>query len=120
MAARDVIRGLIVLGFERDMQYLGAYRAWQEAVLIDAGLARKQKLIHAWTSARVAGAFRLLQRLPGARSGVDIDGLAQVLDSLFWSLLAMAARRRDVTLRRAVDGTVHLIHHALFVDRRRF
>jgi AcrR family transcriptional regulator len=115
---RDLLYELLRRGFEQDLSYLGAYRAWREAVLGDDDLARKQMLIHRWTSARIAAVFRRLQRYPGARPGVDIEELARVLDSLFWDLLARAARRRDVNLRRTVDATVHLVYHALFIDGR--
>jgi AcrR family transcriptional regulator len=114
---RAIIRDLLVRGFERDLRYLGAYRAWHEAVLADRELASKQELIHGWTTARVAAAFRRLQQLPSARADVDVDALARVMDSIFWSLLARAAHTRDKELDRAVDATTHLIYHALFVDR---
>jgi len=45
-AAGDVRAGLRQLlsgAFSRDLRYLGAYRAWQEAALSDPGLARKQE-----------------------------------------------------------------------------
>ena len=115
--ARAILRDLLQQAFERDVRYLGAYRAWREALLSDEDLARKQRLIHRWTSARVGAVFRKLARLPGARPDVDIEGTARVLDSLFWELLAQAARRRDARLERAVAATVHLIYHALFIDR---
>jgi AcrR family transcriptional regulator len=115
--ARGILSDLLQQAFEQDLRYLGAYRAWREALLSDEDLARKQRLIHRWTSARVGAVFRRLRRLPGGRPDVDIDGTARVLDSLFWDLLAQAARRRDAHLQRAVAATVHLIYHALFIDR---
>ena len=115
--ARDIVRDLLERGFSEDLRYLGAYRAWQEAVLTDHNLARKQAQILNWTSARAAAAFRQLQRLPNARPRVNVDALARVLDSLFWHLLAQASHNRDVNLRRSVETTTHLIYHALFMDR---
>ena len=114
--ARGILHDLLQRAFEQDLRYVGAYRAWREALLSDEDLARKQALIHRWTTARVAAVFRGLQRLPGARPDVDIEETARVLDALFWDLLVQAARRRDVHLRRAVAATVHLIYHALFID----
>jgi AcrR family transcriptional regulator len=113
---RAILHDLLQRAFEQDLRYLGAYRAWREALLSDEDLARKHALIRRWTSARVAAVFRGLLRLPGARPDVDIEGMARVLDSLFWDLLAQAARRRDAHLRQAVAATVHLVHHALFTD----
>jgi hypothetical protein len=67
------------------LHYLGAYRAWQEAVITHPDLAAKEAEIRAWTTSRVLTAFSLLQQLPAARSGVDIQGLASVMDSFFWT-----------------------------------
>ena len=114
--ARAVIHELLSRAFSHDLRYLGAYPAWQEAVLSDPDLARKQQEIHAWTTARVTGVFQRLQQLPGARRGVDIPGLAWVMDSFFWSLLAQAARMPKAELSRQVDSATHLIYHAIFID----
>jgi AcrR family transcriptional regulator len=113
---RAVVHELLARAFSHDLQYLGAYRAWQEAVLSDPDLARKQQEIHAWTTARVTGVFQRLQRLPGARPGVDIPGLARVMDSFFWSLLAQAVRMTAVELNRYIDSSTHIIYHAMFID----
>ena len=110
------IRELLSRAFSHDLRYLGAYRAWQEAVLSDPELARKQKAIQAWTTARVTTVVRLLQQLPGAREGVDIPGLGRVMDSFFWNLLGQAARLRSVELNQWIDSATHLIYHALFTD----
>ncbi|MFY9729950.1 MAG: TetR/AcrR family transcriptional regulator [Candidatus Acidiferrales bacterium] len=112
----SVIRGLLSRSFAHDLRYLGAYRAWQEAALTDAGLARKQKQIHAWTTGRVAALFERLAQLPGARKGVDLAGLARGMDSLFWSLLGQAVRMPKPELERWVESCTHLIYHALFMD----
>jgi len=110
------IHELLARAFSHDLHYLGAYRAWQEAVLSDADMGRKQQEINAWTTSRVAGVFQLLQQLPGARKGVDTPGLARVMDSFFWSLLAQAVRMPDIELGRWIDSATHLIYHALFAD----
>jgi hypothetical protein len=60
--------------------------------------------------------FQLLQQLPGARQGVDVQGLARVMDSYFWSLLAQAGRLPEVELNQQIDAATHLIYHALFTD----
>ena len=113
---RAGIRALLAGAFSHDLQYLGAYRAWQEAVLADPDLAEKQKEIHAWTTSRVTTVFQMLQQLPGARSGVDIRGLACAMDSFFWSLLARAEKFSKVELNRWIDAATHLIYHAMFTD----
>jgi AcrR family transcriptional regulator len=113
---RAAVRELLAQAFSHDLRYLGAYRAWQEAVLSDPELARKQAQIHAWTTTRVTTVFQLLQQLPGARPGVDIPGLARVMDTFFWSLLAQAVRMPAVELNQWVDSATHLIYHAMFFD----
>jgi AcrR family transcriptional regulator len=113
---RGGIRGLLAAAFAQDLRYLGAYRAWQEAVLSDPGFARKQVEIHKWTTGRVARLLTLLQQAPGARHGVDIAGLAAAMDSFFWSLLGQAAGFPQAELNRQIDVATHLIYHATFAD----
>src|SRR5258708_2112351 len=113
---RSGLRALLSRAFARDLSYLGAYRAWQEAVLSDTGLAHKQEKIHAWTTARVTAVFQALQQLPGARPGVDIEGLARAMDVFFWSLLARAVRLKETELNQWIDSATHLIYHAIFTD----
>ena len=113
---RTVVHELLAGAFSHDLRYLGAYRAWQEAVLSDPELARKQVEIHSWTTSRVTNVFQLLQQLPGARAGVDIVGLARVMDSFFWSLLGQAVRMPQVELKWWIDSATHLIYHAMFCD----
>jgi AcrR family transcriptional regulator len=118
-AAQDIragLRQLLSRAFSHDLHYLGAYRAWQEAVLSDPDLAKKQEEIHAWTTARVAAVFQFLQQMPGARQGVDVPGLARAMDTFFWTLLAQAVRMPDVELQQWIDSATHLIYHALFTD----
>ena len=118
-AASDVrsgLRELLSRAFSVDLRYLGAYRAWQEAVLSDSTLARKQAEIQAWTTTRVMTALQLLQQMPGARSGLDIPVLARVIDSFFWSLLAQAVRLPEIELNHWIDSATHLIYHAMFTD----
>jgi len=114
---RAVVHELLARAFSHDLRYLGAYRAWREALLSDAELGRKQVEIHAWTTARVTTVFKLLRQLPGARAGVDVPGLARVMDSFFWNLLGQAVLMPKVELNRWIDSATHLIYHAMFADR---
>jgi AcrR family transcriptional regulator len=113
---REGLRGFLTRALSADLQYLGAYRAWREAAITDAILARKEAEIRAWTTARVYQAFTLLQQLPGARRGVDLQALAQVMDGFFWNLLAQAVTLAKVDLEDWIDSAAHLIFHALFED----
>jgi len=114
---RAGLRAFLAQAFSADLQFLGAYRAWQEALLSDPDLAKKQQKIRTWTTARVTAAFERLQRLPGARPGVDVAGLARAMDSFFWNLLAQAVQLPSRELERWIDSATHLIYHALFTDR---
>jgi AcrR family transcriptional regulator len=113
---REGLRGFLTRALSADLQYLGAYRAWREAAVTDPALARKEAEIRAWTTARVYQAFTLLQQLPGARRGVDLKALAQVMDGFFWNLLAQAVTLAKVDLEAWIDSATHLIFHALFED----
>jgi AcrR family transcriptional regulator len=113
---RAVIHALIAAAFDRDLRYLGAYRAWEEAVLSDPDLARRHRALHGWTTGRVMAVFTALQRLPGARTDVDVARLARAMDTFFWSLLAQAVRMSKKELSEAIGAVTDLIYHALFVD----
>jgi AcrR family transcriptional regulator len=115
---RAALRGLLSRAFAHDLRYLGAYRAWQEAVLSGRHLAQKQAEIHAWTTGRITKVFQLLQQMPGARQGVDAAGLARVMDTFFWSLLAQALQIPKTELDRSIDSATHLIYHAIFTDSK--
>jgi AcrR family transcriptional regulator len=114
---RAGLRGLLVRALSTDLRYLGVYRAWQEALASDSELERKEHEIRAWTTARVFVAFTMLEQLPGARRGVDLQGLAQVMDSFFWNFLARAESLSKAELNRWIDSATHLLYHALFRDR---
>jgi hypothetical protein len=47
---------------------------------------------------------------------VDIPGLARIVDSFFWDLLAQASRFSQSELKRWIDSATHLTYHALFTD----
>jgi AcrR family transcriptional regulator len=116
---REGLRAVLSRAFAHDLRYLGAYRAWQEVVLSDPELARKQREIHEWTTGRAAGLFEALHRLPGARKNVDILGLSRAMDSFFWSLLGQAVQLPKARLNQSIDAATHLIYHALFADSKK-
>jgi AcrR family transcriptional regulator len=115
---REGLRAVLSRAFAHDARYLGAYRAWQEAMLSDPELARKQREIHEWTTGRAAGLFEALHRLPGARKNVDIFGLSRAMDIFFWSLLGQAVQLPKARLNQSIDAATHLIYHALFRDTK--
>lgn len=114
---RAALHDILTRAFSHDLHFLGAYRAWQEASLTDAALARKEQQVHTWTTARVQALFELLHKLPGARPNADVAALARVMDTYFWSLLGQATRMPKPELANHIDAATHLIYHALFADR---
>lgn len=115
---RAALRELLSAAFRDDLEYLGAYRAWQEAVSADAALGRKDAEIRAWTVGRVKGILDQLQQMPGSRPAVDCAALARVLDTLFWALLSQAMHLGAAELSDRLDATTHLVYHAMFTDQR--
>ena len=114
--ARAGIRGLLTHAFSQDLYYLGAYRAWREAMLSDPELAVWHGKIQNWTASRLAALFRFLAQLPNARGGVDVNGLANAMDSFFWDLLSQAKQMSKARLQQRIEVSAHLIYHAFFKD----
>jgi len=113
---RAGLRALLQSAFTRDLFYAGAYRAWQEAILLHPSLAPHQERIEGWTRARVTGVFELLLQLPGARRDVNVPVLARLMDRFFWDLLGQAPRLPAAELQSILDSTTDLLYHALFTD----
>ena len=113
---RAGLHALLAGAFSRDLKYLGAYRAWQEASLSDPHLARTQAQIQAWSTGRILLLFQALHQHPAARPDVDLKGLARALDAFFWNLLAQAVHMPKPELNQWIDISTHLIFHALFLD----
>lgn len=116
---RTVIRVLLQRAFDRDLEFLGVYRAWQEAVLSDEELAAHDMAIRRWTQQRLTGLFTALQQLPGARRDVEVKTLGAVMDRFFWTLLADALRTDLAELTRWIDVASDVTYHALFHDEPR-
>jgi AcrR family transcriptional regulator len=113
---RAGLQHLLTQAFDRDLEFLGAYRAWQEAILSDADLAKKNAALHAWTRQRVVRVLTVLATARHARAAIDLQGLADILDGLFWSLMAAALQMPARERNRRLETATHLIYHAMFVD----
>jgi AcrR family transcriptional regulator len=112
-AVAAMLRGALLVEFE----YLGAHRAWREAALSDPEIAAKQRSIRRWTTSRVLGLLRGLQRLPGARPRVDVESLAPVLDELFWTLLFQVPKGATRQVARTTGAVAELVCRAVLADR---
>jgi AcrR family transcriptional regulator len=111
-----VLRAFLEQAFSYDMRYLGAYRAWQEAISSDADLRSRDKAIRAWSQHRVRTLVNHLQLLPGARRSVDLDALSAVLDRLLWSLLGEMLIASPAEQRKRLRTAADLAYHAIFRD----
>jgi hypothetical protein len=60
----------------------------------------------------------LLEQQSGARSGVDIAGMAQAMDRFFWSLLAQALHFSEADLNRWIASADQLMYHAMFINKQ--
>jgi AcrR family transcriptional regulator len=98
--------------FAREAPFVGVYRAWREASLVDETIVPQDRLIHAWTSARILGLFARLAALPGARAGLDLPALAGLWDRFFWDLLADPPSDLD----RAARSIAATLSHTLQED----
>jgi AcrR family transcriptional regulator len=115
---RELLRGLLARAFTTDRRYLGAYRAWREAMLSDPDLAHGWRGIRQWTTQRITALLTLLQQWPGARKNIAIAPLADVVDTLGWSLLDQPVSMSPGQVKARIDAATQLIYHALFLDKR--
>jgi len=113
---RAGLHSLLAKAFSAERKYFGAYRAWCEAVILHSDLREKDRAILAWTTARLQGAFSLLQKLPSARRRKDLNALAEIVDGLLWNLLAQAGSVSEKQMLARIDASTDLIFHALAVD----
>jgi AcrR family transcriptional regulator len=116
LSRRAAIRSLLTRAWAADVAFLGAYRAWREAVLGDPSLLALEGAIRSWTTGRVRRALDGMLSLSGARSGIDSAALARTVDALCWGLLAEAPHLSRAARARSVDAAAQLIYHAVFRD----
>lgn len=109
-ALEDGIRRCLHL----DWTHAGAYRAWSEAIIHDAELARLNQEVETWTLALIRTTLCEAADMPGARRDLDPETAAWILNLLFWKV----ADRPAGDVERVVQGMGHLLYHALFEDRQ--
>jgi AcrR family transcriptional regulator len=113
---QDAVRSLVRGAFKRDLELVGAYRAWQEAVLSEPDLAARDDAFRRWTQERVTAVFERLRRCPGARQNIDVRTLGSVMDQFFWALLSDLRRRTAAEAELWLDTAADVTYHALFTD----
>jgi hypothetical protein len=81
-------------------------------VLSDRELGELDLHVEAWTAKRVEMALVSALQLPGARTDVDVEGTAQMLNLLFWRIAEAPHLDGD----RAIQVVTRLMMHSLFED----
>ncbi|MBA2681055.1 MAG: TetR/AcrR family transcriptional regulator [Ktedonobacteraceae bacterium] len=107
---RAVIEQVVRQGLLTDWAYVGAYRAWREAVVQERELQALHVSIEEWTAWRIEMMLRAMQQGPGARSDVDLVTMAAIVSLLFWRLAETPLDEPDAVIASITD----LIYHALF------
>jgi AcrR family transcriptional regulator len=110
--AKAIVVEVVRRALRVDMKYLGAYRAWHEAVLRDPELAGMHAQIDAWTLRRLIGMLQIVGHAPGARRQPDVQATARVFNALFWRLTEMRAGEEEAV----IQATIAVLTHALFAD----
>ncbi len=108
---RAIIEQVVRRALLVDWSYVGAYRAWREAVVQDRELQALHLSIEEWTARQIEMMLRVLLQGPGARSDVDVVTMASVLSLLFWRLAEIPLDEPDPM----IASLTHLIYHALFL-----
>lgn len=96
-----------------DLQYAGVYRAWRDAAAADPDIKRLKAEVEAWTAARVTALLEAIAALPGARPGLDLQALGQVISLLFWELLLQTTPGEAISTRR-LDAAALMVYHTIF------
>ena len=109
---RAAIARLVDAGMRVHRAYAVAYRAWREASLRDPELGALNDRLEAWSEARLAEMLRRVAEAPRARSDVDVETTAGLLNLLFWRLIDTPPDRFDAT----ADAVTDLVYHAILRD----
>lgn len=109
---RVVVGAMVHAGLRIDWAYLGAYRAWHEAILGDVALAKLARKIEAWSLSRLRQLAAVFAAAPNVRADLDIETFCWVTNELFWRLTETNLENRDA-VERAVT---QMLAHALFAD----
>ena len=109
----------IIGSFLTRSSLLGCIPSLEGSGALGPGLSGQTAGDQRWTTERLSLLFRQLQQIPGARPRIDVQGLAIVMDSLFWSLLSEAATLSKTQLKHRIDSATHIIHHVCFLTALR-
>jgi AcrR family transcriptional regulator len=111
---RTAVELLVRSGLQADWSHSGVYRAWREAVLGDATLAKLHERIDRYGAGLIALALEAIRAFPEARDDFDPQVLAAILNRLFWQIAETPVAERP----RVADAVVDLVVHAVIRDAR--
>jgi len=109
---RSLIKSTARQGLTVDWAYMGAYRAWREAALVDDDLREKQLAVEQWAASKADMMLQALQLAPHARPVAHVEELGRALSLLFWRLAEEALPEPDALIETLTD----MIYHTLFED----
>ena len=112
VSARAIILEVVRQGLLVDWAYVGAYRAWREAVVLAQELRVLHEQLERWTTQQIKLLIYFLLQLPQVRQDVNVDELAWIISLLFWRLAEVPLQEPDTV----VESVTNLIYHALFTD----
>jgi AcrR family transcriptional regulator len=109
---RALIEDTVRQGLTVDWAYMGAYRAWREAALLDDDLRERQLAVEEWAASRLITMLRGLSQAPHARVLAHVEELGWALSLLFWRLAEASLPEPDALIETITD----MIYHTLFED----
>lgn len=109
---REALARMVRYALQLDWTYVGAYRAWREAIVHDAELAARSQELQLWTADLLAEVLRAVSAFPGARPDVDVRATAWVLNTMFWTL----ASHPVPDLEAVVQSVSRMLYHTMFRD----
>jgi AcrR family transcriptional regulator len=112
---RDEIEQFLAKVFRHELQFVGLYRAWREAALVDPVIADHDRHIRSWSQARIRGWFSVLAATEGARPKLDLENLAKLWDMFFWGLLANPPSDSN----RTAKSIASMLCNTFFLDNPR-
>jgi AcrR family transcriptional regulator len=110
-----VLLGMFVRrALQADLEYAGVYRAWREAIVLEAAIAAWDAPIRIWTAGRIAGVFAVAATLPGARTDLDRALTAELVNRLFWDLLTDPGALAESRFEPVTEALTVTLYHILF------
>jgi AcrR family transcriptional regulator len=103
--------------FRNDDHAFAVVRAWQEAVLTDSSLSSLDADILRWTERNIRTLLQHLLGCPNTRGDRDVEGVATVIATSVWTLLARSSAMPQEEFDRQIGTISDMLYHYVFRDR---